>query len=35
LREGPDMDSLQLLGEVVWSAHTWLDQVHTKTPEAS
>lgn len=33
LREGPDMDSLQLLGEVVWSAHTWLDQVHVKVPE--
>jgi len=33
LREGRDMDSLQMLGEVVWSAHTWLDQVNSKVPE--
>ena len=26
LREGPDMNSLQLLGEVVWSAHSWLEK---------
>ena len=33
LREGPDMDRLQLLGEVVWSAHSWLEKGNVHAPE--
>lgn len=26
LREGPDMNRVRMLGEVVWSAHSWLNE---------
>jgi len=26
LREGPEMNRMRILGEVVWSAHSWLDR---------
>jgi len=30
LREGPEMNRIRMLGEVVWSAHSWLDREPTK-----